>query len=60
MAGTSPSEQLAQTLSLNDQLRTENEQLRAENEALRDRVTRLESEMGRHSENSSKPVCHER
>ncbi len=48
MAATSPLEQLAEALVLI-------EQLRAENEALRDRVAHLESELGRNSENSSKP-----
>ena len=48
MAATSPPEQLAEALVLI-------EQLRAENEALRDRVAHLESELGRNSENSSKP-----
>ena len=33
----------------------ENAVLRAENDSLRDRITRLESELGRNSENSSKP-----
>jgi len=36
-------------------LRSENESLRSDNDSLRDRITRLESEIGRNSENSSKP-----
>jgi hypothetical protein len=36
-------------------LRSDNESLQSENDSLRDRITRLESEIGRNSENSSKP-----
>jgi transposase len=40
-------------------LQTRIVELQSENESLRDRITRLESELGRNSENSSKPPAHD-
>jgi transposase len=48
-------EQVAALQFFTEQLSAETEQLRTENESLRDLVARLKAELGRHSENSSKP-----
>ena len=48
-------EQVVALQLFTEQLSAETEQLRSENESLRDLVARLEAELGRHSENSSKP-----
>ena len=55
MAGRPLREQLAEALGLIEGLGVEVEQLRAENASLRDRVSHLEAELARNSQNSSKP-----